>query len=160
MRPTLRFIAPLALALAFAGCRAGETEAAPPGPAAAPEAPPPATVTAMEARLEAAGVAVDRVARLAGHTLCTGEEWRYRFHFGGPDFLNVSRFPSGTAAHDCVEAYRLQVGKAGQAAVERLMPLVSVEGPYLFQFSERMTDPRRRDEILAAAKQGLPADGT
>jgi hypothetical protein len=158
MRRTLRFIA--ALAVALAGCRAEGSGAAPAGPAAATEAPPPVAVTAMESNIEAAGVSVDRVERLAGHNLCTGEEWRYRFHFGGPDFLNVSRFPSGAAARECLEAYRLQVGKAGQAAIERLMPLVSVEGPYLFQFSERMLDPRRRDDVLSAAKRGLPTDGT
>jgi hypothetical protein len=162
----MRFAWTIVLALSVAACRgdgreglaatapggASDAAAAEPGvaPAGAPE-----PVVRMRQALAAAGFPVARIERLAGHTapLSCREEWRYRFYFSEREFLNVNRFPDEAATQACLGEYRSEMAKGGQAALDRLMPLVETDGPYLFQFSPTMVDPRRRDEILAAAKQ-------
>lgn len=155
----MRAALPWLLALSLAACK-GE----PLAPAAEPagqrsDAPAAPVVANLRAALAGAGIEVKDVKRLAGHTEPSAcrEEWRVRLLFGGPEFLNVNRFADAAAAEACLAEYRAQIGKGGPAALDRLMPLVTVDGRYLFQFSETTLDGERREEILGAVKQGLAA---
>lgn len=164
----------LALTLVAVGCKE-EEKVAPPVGGAAPEGvgqpaptPPPAapadttppTIGELRTQLAAAGVNVTETKPLPGHTMpmnCN-EEWRQRIYFGAQEFLNVNRFPDPAAAQACMEEYKQAVAKGGQAALDRLMPLNSVEGRYLLQFSEAMTDAKRREAILATVKATIAAE--
>ena len=145
------FLVPL---LSVTGCK-GE---APSPPAASgplrPDAPGAAEVAAVRGQLEGAGIAVQRVETLSKDGYCR-EEWSYRLYFGLREFLNQTRYPDAPAARACLEEYRRQVAKGGPAAIDRLMPLLHLEGPYLLQLSETVMDPKRRDAIFAAARAGL-----
>lgn len=144
----------LAVSVSLPACKEAPPTTAPPA-----ESPPAAVVVELRAALARAGIEVTDARPLAGHTQPSrcSEEWRYRLDFGGLEFLNVNRFPDDAAARDCFDEYRRQVAKGGPAALDRLMPFVGVDGPYLFQFSEATHDGRRREEILAAVKEGLAA---
>lgn len=129
-------------------------------PPPVPEAPAlPEPVTKMKDALIAAGMNVPSVVVLKGHTMpgCN-EDYRYRLYLGDPkaanvEFVNVAHFATDADATACLEFYKAAVLKAGQAAWDRLGPMVSTNKNWLNFFAEAMTDVARREAVLAELKK-------
>jgi hypothetical protein len=118
-------------------------------------APPPVSkLEDVKPLLQAKGLNVSDMLTLPGSTIpgCK-EDTRTRLVFGSDEFLNVSRFVNAADAGACMQLYKDAVLKGGQAAWDRLGPLISTHDKWLYLFSEKMTDGTRRDLVLSEVKK-------
>jgi len=141
-------------------------EERPPEPVKPPEPPKPAVAEeaqAMQKLLDATANKIHEAIVLPGRTMpgCK-EEWRARLYLSDKrgnvaEFINVNRYATEAEATGCYEEYKSQVVAAGPAAWDRLGPLISTNGRFLYQFSEVMTDAARRDAVLGEVKKVAPS---
>ncbi len=124
-----------------------------------PKVPVPESALKMKELLDVSPHKVQEAISLPGRTMpgCK-ESWRARLYLSEKrgnvgEFVNINKYATEAEATACFEEYKSSVMNAGQAAWDRLSPLISTNKTYLYQFSEAMTDAARRDAVVAELKK-------